>query len=131
MNSFLRPFAPRLARWGSLILIAGALAAPASASAAAFTAHLKAPNHTPTMNRKWWITVTANRGRTKLSGKVRYDFVTSAGTFSRPGHSFKHGVYRDWLRFPPASVGHRFTLRVVVSTRYGRVDLNWAVTPRK
>ncbi len=135
MTSILRPFALRLARRGSLILIGGALALalaiPASASAAAFRAHLRAPNHTPTMNKKWWITVTATRGRAKLSGKVSYRFVTSAGTFSRPGHRFKHGVYRDWLRFPAAAVGHKLILRVVVSTRYGTVGLNWSVTPRK
>ena len=135
MKSFLRPLGRRLHRQGSLVLVAGALGLalviPASASAAAFTARLKAPNHTPTMNKKWWITVTATRGRAKLSGKVSYRFVTSAGTFSRPGHGFKHGVYRDWLLFPAAAVGHKLTLRVVVSTRYGTVDLNWAVTPRR
>ncbi len=132
MNSFLRPFVPRLARWASLILIAGALVVPASASAAAFRAHLKAPNHTPTMNRKWPITVTVTRGRARLSGKVSYRFLFQDQVVKKVhGHGFTRGVYRDALTFPRKAVGFPLTLQVVVSTRYGTVKLDWAVKTRK
>ncbi|MFZ0091368.1 MAG: hypothetical protein WAL63_17800 [Solirubrobacteraceae bacterium] len=134
MKSFLR-FVPLGPRGRTSLLAAGAvlmLAIPASASAAAFSAHLKAPNHTPTANRKWPITVTATRGNAELSGNVKYQFLFQGQSVaSRPGHTFTHGVFRDTLVFPGASIGHTLTLRVIVSTRYGTADLNWAVTTRR
>jgi hypothetical protein len=123
---------PFSARWSALALTAAALvlavSAPASASAAPFTAHLKAPNHTPTAGKKWPITVTATRGHTKLSGSVRYQFLFDGTVESnQPGHSFKRGVFHDTLLFPKEAVGYPLTLRVIVKTRYGTVDLNWSV----
>jgi len=113
------------------VLITVALVVPASASAAAFTARLTAPNHTPTANKLWPITVTATRGRTKLSGSVRYEFLYSGSVVShQPGHSFRGGVYHDTLKFPTESVGYPLTLRVIVTTKYGTVDLDWAVKTR-
>jgi hypothetical protein len=105
-----------------------ALALPASASAAGFTAHLSAPDHTPKAGRNWPITVTARRGSHKLSGSVRYEFVFQGQVVShQPGHRFKRGVYRDKLLWPAEAVGHKLTLRVVVKTRYGTDKINWAI----
>jgi hypothetical protein len=101
---------------------------PASALASAFTAHLQAPNHAPAANRSWPITVTATRGGAKLSGSVKYEFVYDGSVVSRqPGHSFSGGVYHDTLKFPDEAVGYALTLRVIVTTKYGAVDLDWAV----
>jgi hypothetical protein len=48
----------------------------------------------------------------------------------RPGHSFKNGYYSDRLLFPSEAVGYPLTLRILVTTKYGTVDLNWAVETR-
>lgn len=109
-----------------------ALAVPASASAAAFTAHLHAPNHSPVAGKKWAITVTATHGSAKLSGSVRYQFLYGGTVVgNQKGGSFKHGVFHDTLLFPKRSVGYPLTLRVVVKTRYGTVYIPWTVNVRK
>ncbi len=131
-------FLPRFVITGSrrraalvLIALTFALVVPASASAAPFAARLHAPNHSPTAGRLWPITVDVTRGGAKLSGSVRYQFVYDGSVVAgKPGHSFSRGVYRDSLLFPRDAVGHALTLRVVVSTRYGTVALNWAVKAR-
>jgi hypothetical protein len=115
----------------ALIATALALARPSSASAAAFSARLSAPRHSPTAGKAWVITVTATHGRTKLSGSVRYQFLFQGEVVStQPGHSFTRGVYRDKLLFTGDAVGHALTLRVVVRTSLGTVNLNWAVQAR-
>jgi hypothetical protein len=134
-HSLRSTFAGRTRRT-SLILaavsVALAVAIPSAASAAAFTAHLKAPNHTPIANKKWPITVTATKGRTKLSGSVSYRFLFDGQVVgSRPGRSFKNGVCHDTLLFPGEAEGHAITLQVVVKTRYGTDYINWAVTTKK
>jgi hypothetical protein len=134
-HSLRSPFAGRTRRT-SLILaavsVALAVAIPSAASAAAFTAHLEAPNHTPIANKKWWITVTATKGRTKLSGSVSYRFLFDGQVVgSKPGRSFKDGVCKDWLLFPGDAEGHAITLQVVVKTRYGTDYIDWAVTTKK
>jgi hypothetical protein len=115
----------------TMAITALALALPAPAAASSISAHLSAPNHSPIAGKKWYITVTISRGGRKLSGSVKYQFLvdgTVVGT--QPGHSFKGGVYRDWLLFPKDAVGHPLTLRVVVKTNYGTVNLDWAVETR-
>ncbi len=108
-----------------------AMALPAPAAAASISAHLSAPNHSPVAGKKWYITVTVSRGHQKLSGSVKYQFLYDGQKVStQPGHSFKGGVYRDWLLFPKEAVGQPLTLRVVVTTKYGTVDLDWAVKAR-
>lgn len=113
------------------VLLAVALVIPATATAAAFSAHLKAPNHTPTASKPWPISVTVTRGGAKLSGSVRYEFLYDGSVVShQPGHSFRGGVYHDTLEFPSEAVGYPLTLRVIVTTTYGSVDLDWAVKTR-
>ena len=134
MRSCLRPVLSVLRRSGSVVLVGlvVALALPALASAAPFTARLKAANHQPVANKNWPITVTVTRGRAKLSGSVRYEFLFN-GTVEahRAGHSFKHGVYHDSLVFPSAAIGHTLSLRVIVTTRYGTVRLPWWIKTRR
>lgn len=109
-----------------------ALALPGTALARGFTEHVRFPNHTPTMNRKWPITVTATRGRAKLSGTILYQFLYAGSVVGhRPGIRIRNGVAHDTLTFPGAAVGHRLTLRVVVRTRYGTDAVNWTVTTRR
>jgi hypothetical protein len=120
--------APRRRVAFALSTSAIALALPMSASAAPFKAVLHAPNHTPTANVNWPITVTVTRDSVKLNGSVRYEFISEGKVVAhRPGHSFKHGRYFDTLVFPSEAVGYSLTLRVLVSTKYGTVGLNWAV----
>lgn len=130
MRSFLRP----AFRGPVSVVLAGlvlALAIPASASAAAFTANLTAPNHQPKANKKWPITVTVTRGDRKLSGSVRYAFLYQGVVEARrPGYSFKHGIYHDTLVFPDAAIGHTLSLHVIVQTKYGTVVLPWWVKTR-
>ena len=130
MNSLLHRVIGRSGGRASLLLIGlmVAFAVPSSASAAAFSARLHAPNHRPTANKRWYITVDVTHGRSKLSGSVRYQFVYNGTVVGHyPGHKFKHGVFHDWLLFPKRAVGITLSLRVVVSTRYGTVQVPWWV----
>jgi hypothetical protein len=133
MRFFLGHFGVRSHRFTALV-IAGlvlALAVPAAASAAAFSAKLTAPNHTPTANKRWPITVTVTRGRTKLSGSVRYQFLFEGQLeASRPGHAFTGGVFHDSLLFPGEAIGHVLSLHVIVKTKYGTVELPWWIKTR-
>jgi hypothetical protein len=130
---FLLPIGAQFRRRASLVIVGLvlALALPAAASAAPFTAHLKAPNHSPIANKKWPITVTASHGRTRPGGVVRYEFLFQGQVVGHaPGHGFRRGVFHDSLLFPNAAIGHPLTLRVIVKTRFGTVNLNWKVKAR-
>jgi hypothetical protein len=123
---------PKLGRIVALIVSTLALALPAGAAAGGFTARLlDTPTHQPRVGR-WSITVTAMRGRQKLSGTVSYQFLYQGQVVSRqPGHGFRRGVYRDTLLWPKRAVGHTITLRIVVRTRYGTDYLNWWIKVRR
>jgi hypothetical protein len=123
----------RLGRRGALALttLTLALALPAAACAAPFTALLSAPNHQPTAGKKWWITVTATHGSTKLSGSVDYSFLFDGQVVQNyPGHAFTRGHFRDWLLFPKKAIGHTITLQINVHTKYGTVKLPWWIKTR-
>lgn len=64
------------------LIAAVALALPAAALAAGFTAHLYIGTHTPRVGRQR-ITVTATRGRQKLSGRVSYQFTYNGAVVGR------------------------------------------------
>ena len=107
-----------------------AVAVPASA-AAPFTARFHAPNHAPVANQNWYVTTTAYRNGVGLAGTVKYQFLFSGLVVStQAGGHFKHGVFHDHLLFPTKSVGFPLTLRVVVTTKYGTVDIPWTVKVR-
>ena len=90
------------------------------------------PNHTPIANKGWPITVDVTKGKTRLSGSVKYEFEYNGTVVShQPGHTFKNGVYKDDLTFTSAGIGQPLTLVVEVTTKYGTEDVNWAVTTKK
>jgi hypothetical protein len=115
-----------------LLALLVALALPASALAAAFKLTPHIANHTPTVNVKWPITVDVTKGKLKLNGSVKYEFLFQGSVVShQPGHGFTHGVYRDTLLFPPDSLGQQLTLRIIVKTKYGTEHLDWAVMSKQ
>jgi hypothetical protein len=108
------------------------LAVPASALAAAFKLTPHIANHTPTVNVKWPITVDVTKGRLKLNGSVKYEFLFQGSVVSQqPGHRFTRGVYKDTLLFPSDSLGQQLTLRISVKTKYGTEHLDWAVMSKQ
>lgn len=110
------------------------LALPASAMASSFKLTPHIANHTPTIGVKWPITVDVDKGKTKLSGSVKYQFLFQGSVVStQPGHSFKNGVYKDLLLFPASRTpaGITLTIKIEVKTKYGTESLNWRVTPQK
>jgi hypothetical protein len=114
----------------SLLIVLGALTLPTSALAGGFTAVLHDSTHTPKVGAQQ-ITVTATRGRQKLSGSVHYRFLLGKTVVStKPGHKFTRGFFRDKLLWPAEAVGHRITLQVVVQTKFGTDYLNWWVKVR-
>jgi hypothetical protein len=105
---------------------------PASAFAAAFKVVPHIQNHTPTANRKWPIALTVTKGPQKLSGRVEYEFLIGGTVVShQAGKKFTDGIYKDDLLFPSSAVGNPLTLRIVVTTRYGKRTVNWAVNTKK
>ena len=113
------------------VITAIAVFAP-SALASGFTLHVKFPNHTPVAGKAWRITITATRGRQKLSGTIKYVFKTPVGNMTRNATvKVKRGVAHDTIRFPGEAVGHRLPMQVVVTTRYGTDTVNWWVKPKQ
>ncbi len=115
-----------------LLALLVALALPASALAAAFKLTPHIANHTPTVNVLWPITVDVTKGRLKLNGSVRYEFLFQGSVVGhKPGHGFTGGAYRDKLLFPSDSLGQQLTLRIIVKTKYGTEHLDWAVMSKQ
>lgn len=109
-----------------------ALALPASALAARFKLTPHIANHTPIVNKKWPITVDVTKGKAKLSGSVRYEFLFDGTVVShQPGHKFTNGVYRDKMLFPAKSLGEPLTLRILVTTKYGTEHIDWKVQSKQ
>lgn len=112
------------------LIVLAALALPASALGASFSAHLRIGSHQPKVGPQP-ITVTATRGRTKLSGTVSYRFLFNGMVVkTEPGGHMRAGVYHDKLLWPKDAVGHTITLQVVVKTAYGTDYLNWWIKVR-
>ncbi|MFN8218411.1 MAG: hypothetical protein U0R71_17615 [Solirubrobacterales bacterium] len=98
----------------------------ATAAAAGFVVHLRAPSHHPKVGRDWKITVTAKRKGTHapVHGAAFYEFLYGGSVVStqypaphggpakKPYHFY--GRYSDTLTFPKRSVGVPLTFRVVV-----------------
>ena len=109
------------------------LALPATALAASFKITPHIANHTPTVNKKWPVKLTINKGKTKLSGTVKYEFLFDGSVVShQPGHKFTHGSYTDTMIFPAQSLGEPLTLRILVTVpKYGTEHLDWKITTQK
>lgn len=111
-----------------VLALLATLALPASALAAAFKLTPHIANHTPTVNVKWPITVDVTKGKAKLNGSVKYEFLFQGLVVGhKPGHRFTRGVYKDTLLFPSDSLGQPLTVRIIVTTKYGTEHLDWAV----
>jgi hypothetical protein len=107
------------------------LAIPATALASAFSVKATFPKGNPTAGKAWPISLKVTKGKQKLSGSVKYDFVIPGITSrTRNGHAFKGGVYRDKLKFPKAAVGIKIDLYVIVKTKDGTVKVEHTVTTR-
>ncbi|WP_259311625.1 hypothetical protein [Capillimicrobium parvum] len=134
------------ARLLAVLVGIAALAIPAApASAAGFSAQLKAPNHSPKGGAKSWrITVSARtRSGQPLRATAVYKFLYNGQVVSTqnpwPGHSkggprpwsFR-GSYRDTILWPARAAGYPITFRVVVSSPgRGSVNLDWKVRVRR
>ena len=118
----------------ALALASAALALPATAtsSTARFTLTPHIANHTPIINKKWPITIDVTRGKARLSGSVRYEFLFAGTDVSnKPGHKFKDGVFKDTMLYPTKSLGEPLTLRILVTTKYGTEHIDWAVQSKR
>ncbi len=114
------------------VIAAFAVLIPSSALASGFTAHVKFPNHYPVAGKAWRITITANRGRQKLNGTIKYVFITPVGPMTRNATvRIKHGIAHDSLKFPGAAVGHKLGFNVVIKTKYGTDTVKWWVKTRR
>jgi hypothetical protein len=127
--------------WALVAVAAALLVGAGPASAAAFKATLKAPNHSPKGGGKNWdITVTArsNSGRA-LRATAYYEFLYAGQKVStqypNPGHAkggtrpyrFK-GSYKDTILWPARAAGYELTFRVIVAVPgMGHQNLDWKV----
>jgi hypothetical protein len=126
------------------VLALGALALSATASTAAaplvkgssgpLRATLAPSTHTPKVNTKWPITVTATLKGKPAHATAVYKFLFGGlpvgGTqypYNNKHFSFT-GHYSDKLVFPPDSAGEPLTLRIVVKASGHTVNLDWAIT---
>jgi hypothetical protein len=94
-------------------------------------ATLRAPDHTPVVNRNWPFTVTVTDARGHpLSGTATVQFVFAGQVVGRdtpPTHPLKNGRWHELLKFPARATGIPLTFQVVVHTSPGSVTLNWPV----
>jgi hypothetical protein len=126
------------------VLALGALALSPTASTAAaplvkgssgpLKATLAPSTHTPKVNAKWPITVTATLSGKPAHATAVYVFLVGGlpvGGTQYPYYN-KHfsftGHFSDKLVFPPDSAGQPLTLRVVVKASGHTVNLDWAIT---
>jgi hypothetical protein len=99
-------------------------------------ATLTPSTHTPKINTKWPITVTATLHGRPAHATAIYKYLYGGSVVgtrypcNKKPCSFT-GHYNDTLTFPPASVGEPLTLRVVIKASGHTVNLNWAITPHK
>ncbi|HTX31883.1 MAG TPA: hypothetical protein VMD09_10880 [Solirubrobacteraceae bacterium] len=109
-------------------------AVPASSSSVTtgpVRASLRAPDHTPVVNKNWpfSVTVTDPSGH-PLSGTLTVQFVFDGQVVGRdipPTHPLKNGHWHELLKFPARATGIPLTFEVVVRTSAGSVTLNWPV----
>jgi hypothetical protein len=118
-----------------LLAVSAVASAPAPVAARSpFVAKLRAPQgHHPRVDKPWPIIITArsHRGR-PLSGRVRYEYLYGGQVVARrSNYRFRNGRFRDELTFPGRSVGYRLTFRAVVTTRLGRVNLDYWVEVKR
>jgi hypothetical protein len=103
-----------------------------SESAPGPTVTLDAPNHQPTVNAAWPITITARDpdGR-PLRAEVRYQYLFAGSVVAHRSHYRFKGTFHDIIRWPKRSVGIPLTFRALVSTPLGTRRLDYAVRVKR
>ena len=115
------------------ILAAGALAAALVKSASGpLRATLTPSTHTPKVNAKRPIVVTATLNGKPAHATAVYQFlydgaVVGTGYVKNNKHFSFTGHFSDSLVFPPTSVGEPLTLSVVISSAGHTVKLDWSI----
>jgi hypothetical protein len=127
----------------ALMIAAAALAAAGSAAAGTplvkgssgpLKATLAPSSHSPKINTKWPITVTATLNGKPAHASAIYQFLVDGAPVGPTEYPFnnKHytftGHFSDSLVFPAASVGEPITLSVVIKDAGHTVPLNWAIS---
>ncbi len=96
------------------------------------SATLQPSTHTPKVNVKWPITVTATLSGKPAHATAFYEFlfggqVVSTQYVSNNKHFSFTGHYSDKLLFPPQSAGEPLTLSVVITSAGHTVKLDWSI----
>jgi hypothetical protein len=96
------------------------------------TAKLKPSSHTPKVNAKWPITVTATLSGKPAHATAVYQFlfdgaVVGTGYVKNNKHFSFTGHFSDSLVFPQSSLGEPLTLSVVITSAGHTVKLDWAI----
>jgi hypothetical protein len=103
------------------------------ASSGPLSATLQPSTHTPKVNVKWPITVTATLSGKPAHATAAYDFLLGGMQVAPPQYPYnnKHfsftGHYSDKLVFPPDSAGEPLTLSVVITAAGHTVKLDWSI----
>jgi hypothetical protein len=123
------------------VLGAGILAAPGAeassplvkGSSGPLSATLLPGSHTPKVNVKYPITVTATLSGKPAHATAIYEFLFGGAVVSTQyvkgnKHFSFTGHYSDTLLFPSDSAGEPLTLSVVIKAAGHTVHLNWSIT---
>ncbi len=93
---------------------------------------LAAPTHHPTVGAPWRIAIRAfGPGGRPLRAEVRYRFLFGGSVVARRSHYRFSGTFHDTLRWPARSAGLPLTFRAVVTTRFGKRNLDYRVRVRR
>ena len=119
--------------FGLAVAATGAGAATlVKASSGPLSATLAPSTHTPKVNAKWPIVVTATLSGKPAHATAVYEFlydgaVVGTGYVKNNKHFSFTGHFSDSLVFPPSSDGEPLTLSVVISAAGHTVKLDWSI----
>jgi hypothetical protein len=106
---------------------------------AAIAVTLVAPTHTPAVNAKWNYSVRVTSAGQPVRATITVQIVDPFGTVhpvefgarkkNIVNHPFR-GVFRDYIQFPPESLGFKLTLRFTVRALGTRRVLTYWIRAR-
>jgi hypothetical protein len=118
----------------SLAVSTGAVASGSlvKESSGPLSATLAPSTHTPKVNAKWPITVTATLQGKPAHASAFYEFlfggaVVSTQYIGNNRHYSFTGHFSDQLVFPPSAAGEPLTLDVVIKAAGHTVNLDWSI----
>ena len=92
-------------------------------------------DHHPVANKNWsYVVHVADAHGRPLSGTLETEFAFQGAVVGKdtpPTHRFRQGGFEEDLKFPPASIGYKIELQIVVHTKLGSVTLDWPVMVHK